>query len=261
MSFSAGPRAAMACVTTGIVGDLEELRRQRGKLAPDTVFHCHNAWFSRSDCKRTNLLRPSGSAADALVLAAPADHTIAMAKMRDASFSAAEPHQALRPCDQPGCTGEGAFRAPKSRHQVDSYYWFCLEHVRAYNAAWNYYAGMNEREIEYELRRDTVWQRPTWPLGWRTTHRPLKDPFEIIDGGPESTGSARERRTAPPGPEERAESLFGIVPPYTLAALKQRYKTLVKQNHPDANGGDKEAEERLKAINLAFALLKPRATT
>ena len=35
-----------------------------------------------------------------------------------------------------------------------------------------------------------------------------------------------------------------------------RYLTLVKQHHPDANGGDKAAEERLKSINEAYATLK-----
>ncbi len=196
--------------------------------------------------------------ADALVLPLGAAHTIAMAKARDASFWAARPQQALRACDQPGCTGEGAFRAPKSRQDVHNYYWFCLEHVRAYNAAWNYYTGMNEREIEFELRRDTVWQRPTWPLGWRTVQRNLRDPFDVLDGGKADPHTRRERR-APLSPEEHAAELFELTPPFTLAELKRRYKTLVKQNHPDAHGGDKDAEERLKAINQAYALLKPRA--
>ncbi len=182
-----------------------------------------------------------------------------MAKVRDTSFSAARPQQALRACDQPGCAGEGVFRAPKSRQHVDSYHWFCLEHVRAYNAAWNYYAGMNEREIEHELRSDTVWQRPTWPLGWRTAQRQLRDPFDILDGDVHDTRTRRERRP-PPNPEDQAAELFELRPPFTLAELKRRYKTLVKQHHPDAHGGDKDAEERLKAINQAFALLKPRAT-
>jgi curved DNA-binding protein CbpA len=38
--------------------------------------------------------------------------------------------------------------------------------------------------------------------------------------------------------------------------LKARYKVLVKMHHPDAHGGDKAAEERLKIINQAYATLK-----
>ncbi len=42
----------------------------------------------------------------------------------------------------------------------------------------------------------------------------------------------------------------------TLATVKARYKELVKRYHPDANGGDNSAEDRLKGINLAYSVLK-----
>ena len=61
---------------------------------------------------------------------------------------AAEPEPPVRACEHPGCPGGGEFRAPKSRLELDRYYWFCLEHVRAYNSAWNYYAVINDSEIE-----------------------------------------------------------------------------------------------------------------
>ena len=69
-----------------------------------------------------------------------------------------------RHCEHPGCEMPGEHRAPKDRSLSD-YWWFCLDHVRDYNRAWNYYAGMSEPEIELHLRNDTCWQRPTWPLG------------------------------------------------------------------------------------------------
>ena len=61
----------------------------------------------------------------------------------------------------------GEFRAPRSRASLDLFYWFCLEHVRVYNSAWNYYAGMSAHEIEREIRNDTVWLRtlPSTPRG------------------------------------------------------------------------------------------------
>ncbi|MBC8426186.1 DnaJ domain-containing protein [bacterium] len=40
--------------------------------------------------------------------------------------------------------------------------------------------------------------------------------------------------------------------PVTAEDVKARYKKLVKLHHPDANGGDKAAEERFKQINLAY---------
>jgi DnaJ-domain-containing protein 1 len=171
-----------------------------------------------------------------------------------------QPH--LRCCDRPGCSHEGAFRAPRSRATLHSYYWFCLDHVREYNAAWNFYAGMDAREIEAELRQDSVWQRPTWPMGWRTARArggDFRDPFQVFEddeSGPNGTSYRPGMRQRPLSAEEQAMQVFDLTPPFSLQELKTRYKLLVKQHHPDANGGDKAAEERLKVINQAYATLK-----
>ena len=37
--------------------------------------------------------------------------------------------------------------------------------------------------------------------------------------------------------------------------VKSRYKELVKQHHPDTNGGDKDSEERIKQINEAYQII------
>ena len=164
---------------------------------------------------------------------------------------------AARLCDHPGCSAGGEYRAPRSRDRLDVFFWFCLDHVRAYNAQWNYYAGMSAAEIEAEIRNDTVWQRPTWKLGSRygTNGPRLRDDFGIFGGGAAETGrEARKRR--PPTAEEAALIVFSIEPPFTLVRLKARYKELVKLHHPDAHGGDKAAEEMLKVINLAYSTLK-----
>ena len=67
-------------------------------------------------------------------------------------------------CDHPDCGETGQYRAPRSRQELHLFYWFCLEHVREYNAAWDYYADMDDAAVEAEIRKDIVWQRPTWPL-------------------------------------------------------------------------------------------------
>jgi len=54
-------------------------------------------------------------------------------------------------------------------------------------------------------------------------------------------------------------ALLQVEPPITKDRIKARYKALVKRHHPDANGGDKAAEERLKEINLAYSTLKHAA--
>jgi DnaJ-domain-containing protein 1 len=174
------------------------------------------------------------------------------------------PQTQPRGCDEPGCSGIGEFRAPRSRDRLgrpEDYLWLCLDHVRAYNAAWNYYAGMSESEIEADLRKDTVWQRPTWPLGWRLASGLYRDPLHIFghdESGHPGPGADRQQRKRKLTEEEKALAVFDLAIPFTLVELKKRYKALVKMHHPDANGGDKAAEERLKVITLAYAILKAR---
>ena len=168
----------------------------------------------------------------------------------------------MRACDHPGCAATGEFRAPRSRAALNQFYWFCLDHVRAYNAAWNYYVGMSMNEIEQEIRHDTVWQRPTWPFGTRLGYRyaaSFKDHglFGLEDEAePGRNENGAKRHHYPASPQGRALAVFNLEPPVTLPGLKARYKELVKLNHPDSHGGDKDAEERLKVINQAYATLK-----
>ena len=74
----------------------------------------------------------------------------------------------------------------------------------------------------------------------------------------EEIGHERRDRAAkrPLTEQERALAVFDLALPLTLVSLKARYKELVKLNHPDLHGGDKDAEERLKVINQAYSTLK-----
>ncbi|PWC43601.1 J domain-containing protein [Azospirillum sp. TSO22-1] len=174
------------------------------------------------------------------------------------------PRPATRACDHPGCAGGGEYRAPKARDRLNEYFWFCLDHVREYNKAWDYYAGMNADQIESEVRRDTTWQRPTWPLGfWAVQEKFLRDRvvrgFGFEFGREPGQGKAEEqaqRRQAARTPEEEALAVLDLAPPVDFARIKARYRELAKLHHPDANGGDRAAEERLKDINQAYNTLK-----
>jgi hypothetical protein len=162
----------------------------------------------------------------------------------------------------PSCGAAGEYRAPKSRRYLKDYWWFCLEHVRAYNAAWDYYKGMSPAEIEAELRRDTAWQRPTWPLGrlgaaGAVEDEMLRDPLRLLAAGRVRRATERRSEHTPPELREPLATL-GLSWPVTMMALKTRYKELAKAHHPDANGGDRAAEERLKIINLAYAAVRSR---
>lgn len=166
-------------------------------------------------------------------------------------------------CEHPGCEAAGAYRAPRSRADLRNYFAFCLDHVRQYNLAWDFFANMTPEEIESQIRRDTVWERPTWRLGGmpRSSTR-VEDNFHDPLGVFGATHARADREH--PGhrlstQEERALALLQVEPPITKDRIKARYKTLVKRHHPDANGGDKAAEERLKEINLAYSTLKHAA--
>ena len=170
----------------------------------------------------------------------------------------------VRPCEAPGCAEEGVYPAPKARDRLKERYWFCLEHVRAYNLAWDFYRGMSMQEIEAHRHADFFWHRPSWPFGkvgnggrsGEGFH--FEDPFGFFDDGPngKDDGAREPDMRRPSSAEERALAAFDLSPGASFSAIKARYKQLVKMLHPDANGGDREAEERLKVINQAYATLK-----
>jgi len=94
----------------------------------------------------------------------------------------------------------------------------------------------------------------------------MRDPFGFYGhstqngAGQRSNGRANghksESATRAASARDQALAVFDLEPPFTAVNLKARYKVLVKQHHPDAHGGDKAAEEKLKIINQAYATLK-----
>jgi hypothetical protein len=164
-----------------------------------------------------------------------------------------------RPCDCAGCEGVGDYRAPKSPQRLHDYYWFCLEHVRDYNLNWNYYAGLNEHQVEALNRADSCWQRETWPLGgWRKAEQKAKEKIqrEFFDEEDLSPPPDRPMSKHIPAAVVAALAVLELKPPMDFVRIKTHYKRLVKQHHPDTNGGSKMAEARLKEINQAFTALK-----
>lgn len=190
-----------------------------------------------------------------------ADVSLSRGRSRRERASAAA--QSGRRCDHPGCAADGLYRAPKNRKSLTEYFWFCLDHVRAYNRAWDFCAGMGPEEIEAMIRQDIVGGRPTWPLGWAgrpksTREAHINDPFGFFDEEAEAE-AARKARAKPSGPKTEADQAMdtlGLSSPLTWNEVRVRYKELVKKFHPDANGGDTAAEEKLKLINQAYATLK-----
>lgn len=178
------------------------------------------------------------------------------------------PHQtAQASCAWPGCDESGEFKAPRSPTRLRDYFLFCLDHVREYNKSWNYYRDLSEEEMEAAIRSDLTWNRPTWPLGSKENDdlsdsaekaRPLGSGFgSIHDPFGFFTDENRSEPNNQPLPKPARDALrtLGLKAPVTVDEVKARYKTLVKRHHPDANGGDPAAEERIKEINHAYETL------
>ena len=180
--------------------------------------------------------------------------------------------QTLPPCEHPGCAGEATHRAPRSRWpEQHGYYGFCLEHVRAYNERWDYYSGMSAEEIEISRRDDVTWNRPAWgfggrdlPPGWHNAA--LRAAFSRMFGDGWRSEAYTGRKENAQADMRMAKDLRAaldllevVTVPVTFSAIKQAYKRLAKQHHPDIRGPNDDAGESFRAVNEAYALLKKHA--
>lgn len=151
------------------------------------------------------------------------------------------------PCDHPGCTEKGEYKAPKDRH-LKEYYWFCLKHVQEYNARWNYYDGQEEKQEE----------EPKFKRHFGGFRSKIKYQFgyDFIDElGIEGSfkDSKRTENVYFTFQDRQAAEVLGVdLEDIDLDSLKKQYKKLVKKYHPDVNAGDKDCEEKFKKISAAY---------
>jgi hypothetical protein len=170
------------------------------------------------------------------------------------------------PCEWNGCGRRGTHRAPKGRRHEGQFFRFCLDHVREYNKSYNYFAGMADADIAAYQRSAATGHRPTWTIGVNDAAgmraRPswadaFVDPFGMFAGmnGQRSAGPEPERRPLK-NLERRSFAALDLDGSEDAPEIKARYKTLVKRLHPDANGGDRSSEDRLRQIIQAYHYLK-----
>jgi hypothetical protein len=185
-----------------------------------------------------------------------------------------EPRTSVPDCAWEGCNQPGIYRAPKGHRFEGEYHHFCLEHVRHYNTAFNFFADMNEAERDRHLYRTAETDgRPSWGLGTkpgaysgprmpkRDPNAPGKrfsDPLHIWAryARANARGPQPERQVKLHETDRRAFEALGFRTSAKSDEIKRAYKTLVKIHHPDANGGDKASEERLRSIIAAYTHLK-----
>ena len=161
-------------------------------------------------------------------------------------------------CMAEGCFDTGTHPAPKNRQELRNHIWFCLDHIRMFNSQWNYYDGLEGGALEREIRRATTWERPSWQFGTGPSAKiansePFEDKFSFFDEPETKTHIAAQNLTVE---EKKAYALLELDPGANEKAIKQKYKTLAKELPPDHNRSDPAAEDRLKEINLAYAVLR-----
>jgi hypothetical protein len=181
-----------------------------------------------------------------------------------------EPREAPRPdqarCQHPGCTEAGEFRAPMGRFREGQYFCFCLDHVREYNATYNYFNGMSAEAMALYQRDALVGHRPTWSMGanrraksfhWEGDDSSRKgDPLGMFQTNMWRHSSAGARKPRYGLAALRALDQLGLDESVDMAVIKARYKLLVKRLHPDANAGDRSNEDKLREIIRAYNYLK-----
>lgn len=188
-----------------------------------------------------------------------------------------------RVCSHPGCGRPAQYRAPRSPDALDDYLWFCMDHVREYNLKWNFFAGASDADMAAAIERDRVWGRATDPMGtggapgaspgaatgssareargW--ARHGIDDPHQIL--GDKATRKTAEPVQARPGGsatrklpanERRAIEVLDARDTWSRTEIRQQYKSLVKDLHPDLNGGNRADEERLQEVVWAWDQVK-----
>lgn len=190
---------------------------------------------------------------------------------------AEEPRPQVHPCAWEGCDQPGIYRAPKGNRAIGEYHNFCLEHVRHYNTAFNFFSGMTPEQMEANLNQSAQTDgRPSWGFGSKPgagsgprmprgkmrdpKDKSFNDPLNIFARYRWQQGKAPQKERAKPlhEPDRRAFEALGFHGHAPAVEVKAAYKKLVKIHHPDANGGDKSSEDRLRAIIAAYTHLKNR---
>jgi hypothetical protein len=175
-------------------------------------------------------------------------------------------------CEWPRCDAPATHRAPKGRLRASEYWRFCLDHVREYNNSYYFFEGMSDDAIAKYQKEDLTGHRPTWKMGSvggrrteakrnsrgsRGSGWAADDPFglfERVAGGGQARPAAEGRKVL--NAQRRALDVLGLEADAQRADIKARFKVLVKRHHPDANGGDRTSEDRLREIIQAYNYLK-----
>lgn len=181
----------------------------------------------------------------------------------------APPNPDERVCDWASCRAHGSCRAPKGPDRLNDFYYFCPTHAAQYNKNWDFFAEMSDTEAAAFQRSAAHGHRPTWKMGSGAQLRDaaanvkkdmgagMADPFGVFGDAPPNPKATPEPRERKLGRlEKKALDTLGLPRSADAKAVRVRYTELVKQYHPDMNGGDRTSEQRLQDVVEAYQILK-----
>ena len=162
-------------------------------------------------------------------------------------------------CEWENCKESGKFKAPLEKDNSKNYQWLCEEHIKFFNKNWNYFEGMSQKEIENFLKSDLTWHRPTQKFGssdnffnilWNNA---LSDKFSLFQKE-KILNNLKNKKLSEKDVE--AFKIMELELNVSWPIIQKKFKTLVKKFHPDKNSGNKQFEDKLKRITLAYSHLK-----
>jgi hypothetical protein len=167
------------------------------------------------------------------------------------------------PCAYPGCEDAGEYPAPRDPRNIYDRQYYCLRHIKEFNARWNGLNGFSPQEIFSMQHGGATWNRPTWKMGVGTKSftaakatmgMGVKDPFKLFEElQQQQVAPQPETSTLPPDVREACAEL-GLTPPLTAAAVRKRYHKLAKEHHPDLNKSA-ESADKIKRVNAAYKVV------
>ena len=160
-------------------------------------------------------------------------------------------------CEWDNCKEKGKYKAPIDKDNSRLFKLLCEEHIKLFNKNWNYFEGMNQSEFENFIKSDLTWHRPTQKFGsadnffnilWNNI---LNEKFNFAKNSNKGINSDQLS-----GRDKDAFAIMGLKFTNDWAAIQKKFKMLVKKFHPDRNPGNKQFEDKLKKITLAYSHLK-----
>jgi len=162
-------------------------------------------------------------------------------------------------CDHKNCKKIGKYKAPIEKDNSKKFKWLCLDHIKEFNRCWDYFKGMSNQEVCDFLKSDMTWHKPTQSFSssdnffkvlWNNT---LKDEFDKAKLKSEYNHMSQFKFDHN---DIKAFGILGVSVGLKWEKIQDKFKTLVKKFHPDINLGNKQYEEKLKLITLAYTQLK-----